>query len=150
MQQTRILKLKAKGFTLIEVMVVIVIIGIIAGFGIPNYALAVLKGRESNAIVQLTTLHGAAVFYKAQAGDYWVANTSDLSNINDNLSTNVVANDLTYTYVSAAGSDAFEVTAQWDDNNDTRDFTVKFTEAAIEDGVNPCCDAGNCPSLPDC
>ena len=42
-----------KAFTLLELIVVVVIIGVIAGFAIPGYQKAIEKGEERTAIIKL-------------------------------------------------------------------------------------------------
>ena len=46
-----------KGFTLVEILIVVAIIGIIAGFGLPGYEKMVRKAHERNAILGLTSIH---------------------------------------------------------------------------------------------
>jgi type IV pilus assembly protein PilE len=46
----------SKGFTLIELMIVITIIALIAGIGIPSYLKQVVKTRRSDAKIALTEL----------------------------------------------------------------------------------------------
>ena len=45
-----------KGFTLIELVVVIVILGILAAIGIPNYLSTINKAKEANVIANLKTM----------------------------------------------------------------------------------------------
>lgn len=46
----------SKGFTLIELMIVVVIIALLAGIGIPSYLKSVVKTRRSDAKVALSEL----------------------------------------------------------------------------------------------
>jgi type IV pilus assembly protein PilA len=59
---------RSQGFSLIELLIVIVIIGLIAAIAIPNLLAARRAANEGSAVSALRTLHGANVSYAATTG----------------------------------------------------------------------------------
>ncbi len=133
--------LKRSGFTIIELLVVVALIGLIAAFTIPDFSKSIAKSHERDLVMQLTTLHGASLIYEAQNGAYWVAtNETNIGTINNALNINLIAQDgSTFDYTSDGSTFTFDGT--WNG------FTVRVTEAPIAPGTNPSCGGGTCPSL---
>src|ERR1019366_4840344 len=65
MQQTT-----RKGFTLVELSVVIVIIGVLAAFGVPRFLKAVEKSKAAEAFAYLSAIRDAQERYQAAQGTY--------------------------------------------------------------------------------
>ncbi len=59
-----------RGFTLLEIIVVIIIIGILATLGFTQYAKVTEKGRTAEAKVVLGSMRTAQEVYKLQYGSY--------------------------------------------------------------------------------
>jgi len=59
-----------KGFTLIEIMVVVVIIGVLAALAIPTYKLAVVRARQREALVNLKYLWELEQAFFAEHGHF--------------------------------------------------------------------------------
>jgi len=61
---------KQEGFTLIELMIVVAIIGILAAIAIPNFLQYQLKSRQSEAKVNLNAIKTSAIAFQAEKGCY--------------------------------------------------------------------------------
>jgi type IV pilus assembly protein PilA len=104
---------KAKGFTLIELMIVVAIIGILAAIAIPNFLRYQAKTKQSEAKSNLSSIFTSQVTYFGEEDTY----ASSISNLGW-----APEGSTRYTYSMEAGdSDSF--TAQATGNIDT-DATV--------------------------
>ena len=61
---------KQEGFTLIELMIVVAIIGILAAIAIPNFLTYQLKSRQSEAKTNLQAIKTSEVSFQAERGCY--------------------------------------------------------------------------------
>ena len=71
-----------KGFSLIELLIVVVIIGIIAAIAIPNLLAARRSANEGSAVSAMRTLHGAQMTYQATIGGGEYAGTDGTADVN--------------------------------------------------------------------
>ena len=62
--------MKTQGFTLIEVLVVVLIIGILTSIALPQYQFAVEKARAAEGLVSLRAIADAAEIYYSQYNTY--------------------------------------------------------------------------------
>ena len=135
-------------FTLLEIMVVIVLLGIMVAFALPEYAKSLRRAHERDSVVQLRIIYAANSLYKTQADEYLDDGGSTLNEaqINAGLNIKIHASDMTYEYDRLSTS-AYLATAEWSDGGG--DFTVGITQDLLSDS-NPCCYCDSCPSLPNC
>ena len=89
-----------KGFTLMEIVVVLMIIGIIAGFYFPNFTVPTERAWAANAQNNLLAIYAAQQNYKSNNGSY--ATPATLSAINSALSLSI-QDDGTYSYTCSSG-----------------------------------------------
>lgn len=125
---------RLRGFTLTELIVVVVVLGIMAGFAIPNYTKSIDRSYRKDGTVNLTAIYAAEqIYYNNNNGSYWPASGSgDVSAINSNLGLGILSNNLTY---SCSGNGAtFSCTAI------RGSMTLTVTQAS----ATPTC-SGSCP-----
>jgi prepilin-type N-terminal cleavage/methylation domain-containing protein len=72
-----------KGFTLVELAVVIVIIGVLAAFGVPRFLKSVERSKAAEAFQYLSAVRAAQERYLAKEGCY----TSDMTKLDITQST---------------------------------------------------------------
>jgi len=80
---------ETKAFTLMEVIVVIVAIGLLAAFSVPNYIKAIQKADERNMIMNLKIIRTAAEIY-VESGDSVIPAPLTLQKINEALRISIV------------------------------------------------------------
>ncbi len=71
-----------KGFTLVELAVVIVIIGVLAAFGVPRFLVSVERSKAAEAFAYLSAVRDSQERYQAQNGTY----AADLTTLDINQS----------------------------------------------------------------
>ena len=137
------------GFTLTELMVVVLITGIMASFAIPNYTKSVERAHQTDAVTQLTTVWAANQVYLAQTGQYWPASAGpfDVNAINTNLGLGIIPNGMTYTCAGTAPPPpGGTFTCQAVRAAPGLNFTVRVTNGLVTAGnPDPCVGGLNCP-----
>lgn len=103
------MKIKNKGFTLIELMIVIAIIGILAAVAYPAYTNAVKKGNRADAIDSLLSLAGRMEEYYIN-NDSYVGATVNAAGTGT-VGSNKTSDDLYTLSITSATAFAYTLTA---------------------------------------
>jgi type IV pilus assembly protein PilA len=90
-----------KGFSLIELLIVVVIIGIIAAIAIPNLLASRRAANESAAIASLRTLTGAQATYRVSNATFTDLATLNTAGLIDSSLSSGNKSGYTYAYVAA-------------------------------------------------
>ena len=90
------------GFTLIELMIVIAIIGILAAVGYPAYSSSVKKGNRADGIDSLVSLAGRMEEYYLNNDTYVGATVGSSANSSDGLYTLAITAADAFTYTLTA------------------------------------------------
>lgn len=99
-----------KGFTLIEILIVIVILGVVAGLAIPVLTAQVERSRAQEAIQHLGAMKQSMVRYFASNGTYA---TATVANLDYNPNAGVAGQVPLFNYaITAQAANTFTLTAQ--------------------------------------
>jgi len=114
-----------KGFTLIELMIVVVIIGILAALAIPRFMRATTKSKQSEAKNILKQVYAMERAYRQEKDVYWIpagAASAATPNAFGQIGIEIMASArYTYTITSTDGG--------------ATDFTATGTSAILDDDV---------------
>ena len=142
-----------RSFTLMELMISLIIISIVVGYGTVEYKKSLQKNHERHATLQLIALHDANEIYRARANEYWDGNggTATTATIESKLGINLIDGDFGFFYTRDPGDpEKYEATAV-KTGLAADSYTVVVHQGAVT-SANPCCQVAGfaCPSLNDC
>ncbi len=103
------------GFTLLELLIVLVILSVLAGLALPSYAANVERVRAIEAVRHLISTKGSMQRYYTENGVYTGAFLSILGtnlDYNPNLTTVGQTHIFTYSIVGAAGANTYMLRAR--------------------------------------
>ncbi len=123
-----------KSFTLIEIMIVVVIMGIMASLSVPVFTKTFNRARARDAILNLNAIHTTNVLYRVRNGAN-LTGANNIAAINTALDLNIIANGSTY--VCNTGTTCVATGTG---------FTATATLATpLVAGSNPACAGADCP-----
>jgi prepilin-type N-terminal cleavage/methylation domain-containing protein len=100
---------KRKGFTLLELLIVVIIIGILATLAMPRFIKATLTARSAEALTNLGMLRGSEWRYYAEHNDF----ASLIGNLDIDNPNNVANKQFTYS-LEGVSSSGFTAKAEFD------------------------------------
>ncbi|MBD3348566.1 MAG: prepilin-type N-terminal cleavage/methylation domain-containing protein [Candidatus Eisenbacteria bacterium] len=118
------LRKNQRGFTLVELMIVVIIVGILAAVAIPMYQGATERAKASEAVAALGTIRGAMRVYYAEHGTYDlpgdVVNTQvtapGVLDVSDNDLLGRYFSSPCYTFSAEPDGTTFEIMCDGDDS----------------------------------
>lgn len=133
-----------KAVTLMEILLVVIIVGIMAAFGIPSYNRSVERTQEKTAVANLNMMIEALKLYQVYNGNYPSMSLPQVNDINNALNLNIIGGDIGYNCL--APSTNYQCFAQ----SVTFGWGLRFQTAGsffvhCNVGTCPTCTGAGCP-----
>jgi prepilin-type N-terminal cleavage/methylation domain-containing protein len=125
-----------RAFTLLELMITVILLGIVAGFGIPSYTKTLDRGRERDALFNLEIMREAVRMYIIREGGAPPA-LGNVGLINSTLGINIIEQE-----GNSYDCSAVNTYSCWGRN--TAGWQLSFR---LDNGGDVYCAAGSCPTL---
>ena len=135
------------GYTLTELMMVTVLLGVTASFAIPSFTKGIDRSYRRNAENQLRVIHSANYIYRAQSGGFWptTGTAQNAAAINAALRTNIIEYQMVFECTGVAAATSFSCIAYYPQKAGAQ-WTVSINQNVLG-AANPTCAAGTqaCP-----
>lgn len=137
--------MRQSAFTLLELIIVIVIIGILATFAMPQFIVTKERALDKEAIANLKLIAAAERIYRMENGRYYpspAATESDAGNINTNLKLFLTETNWDYSITTTGDpADTFTATAARNGTGGYLDcqYTLTHNDADGEPNPNASC-----------
>jgi prepilin-type N-terminal cleavage/methylation domain-containing protein len=129
-----------KGFTLLELMIVVTCVGILAAIAIPAYNDYITRARRSDAFTALETVRAAQEMYRAERGFYADTPITSLSGCSStmaggNYTTSLIRTDSThYTALATATAGGSQVHDKYTQFRINQDGTQEYFDTGWHTG----------------
>jgi len=111
-----------KGFTMLEILIVIIIIAILATFAIPQYLKASKRAIASEAVTTIGAIRGGLARYYQEFN----ALTSTLDDLDIDNPNNVNNANFTYTIPDTSGMDSYKIHAEGNSGSRAAGISVDY------------------------